>query len=108
MHDKTVHMFWVPYDQGYELVVNRASLDSRIRFYCRKLENSSFFKNDTPNHPNIAYNFTTFKSLTGVVFDSENFLEEQLVSIMPSKLLYGVIALKKKTKSVSSDSNLFM
>ena len=54
-----------------------------------------FFKNDTPSHPKIASNFTTLKSLTCVVFDSENFLEQQLLSIMSSKLLYGVIALQQ-------------
>ena len=52
-----------------------------------------FYKNDTPSHPKIASNFDTFGSLSGDVFDSENFLDHQNVSSMSSKLLYGIIAL---------------
>ena len=52
-----------------------------------------FYKNDTPSHPKIASNFDTFGSLSGDVFDSENFLDHQNVSSMSSKLLYGAIAL---------------
>ena len=52
-----------------------------------------FYKNDTLSHPKIASNFDTFGSLSGDVFDSENFLDHQNVSSMSSKLLYGAIAL---------------
>ena len=54
-----------------------------------------FFKNNTPSRPKIASNFTTFASLSGAVFDSENVLDHQNVSIMSSKLLYGIIALQQ-------------
>ena len=52
-----------------------------------------FYKNDTPSHTKIALNFTAFGSLNDDVFDTENFLDHQNVSSMPSRLLYGVIAL---------------
>ena len=52
-----------------------------------------FYKNDTPSHPKIASNFDAFGSLSGDVFDSENFLDLQNVSSMSSKPLYGAIAL---------------
>ena len=58
-------------------------------------EKVHFFKNDTPSHPKIASHFTTFGSLSGAAFDSENFLDHQNVSIMSSKLLYGIIALQQ-------------
>ena len=54
-----------------------------------------FYKNDTPSHPKIASNLTTFGSLSGAVFDSENFLRSQNVSIMSSKFLYGIIGLQQ-------------
>ena len=54
-----------------------------------------FYKNDTPSHPKIASNFDTFGSLSGDVFDSENFLDHQNASIMSSTLLYGIIALQQ-------------
>ena len=77
------------------MVVTRASLGLPIRFYCEKMKNSSFLKNDITSHPKTVSNFTTFGSLSGAVFDSENFLDYQSVSIMPSKLLYGSIALQQ-------------
>ena len=52
-----------------------------------------FYKNDTSSHSKIASNFDTFGSLSGDVFDSENFLDHQNVSSMSSKLLYRIIAL---------------
>ena len=52
-----------------------------------------FYKNDAPSHPKMSSNFDTFGSLSGDVFDSENFLDHQNVSSMSSKLLYGAIAL---------------
>ena len=57
------------------------------------MKNSSFLQNHAPSHPKIASNFDTFGSLSGDVFDSENFLDHQNVSSMSSKLLYGIIAL---------------
>ena len=54
-----------------------------------------FYKNDTPSHPKIASNFTTFGSLNGAVFDSENFLDLQNVPIMSWKILYGIIVLQQ-------------
>ena len=90
-----MHTLWVVYDKGCALVVTRASLCLPIRFYCRKMKIFHFYKNDTPSHPKIASNFTTFGSLSGDVFDSENFLNHQNVSIMSSKLLYGIIALEQ-------------
>ena len=52
-------------------------------------------KNDTLSDPKIASNFTTFGSLSGAVFDSENVLDPQNVSVMSSKFLYGIIALQQ-------------
>ena len=40
-----------------------------------------FYKNDNPSHPKIASNFDTFGSLSGDVFDSENVLDHQNVSV---------------------------
>ena len=53
------------------------------------------YKNDTPSHLKIVYNFDIFGSLSGDVFDSENFLDHQNESSMFSKLLYGTIALQQ-------------
>ena len=64
-------------------------------FIAGKWKILDFYKNDTPSHPKIASNFTTFGSLSGDVFDSENFLNHQNVSIMSSTLLYGIIALEQ-------------
>ena len=52
-----------------------------------------FYKNDTPSHPKIASNFSTFGSLSGDAFDSEIFSDHQDVSSMSSTLFYGIIAL---------------
>ena len=71
------------------------SLGLSIPFYCRKLKNSYFFQNDTLSHPKIVSNFTTFESFSGAIFDSENFLDHHSVSMMPSKLLHGTIALQQ-------------
>ena len=42
-YDKFVHISWVVYDQGFLFVVIRTSLGLLIRFYCKKIRNSSFF-----------------------------------------------------------------
>ena len=44
MYDKVVHILWVTYDQGFLFVVIRTSLGLSIRFYCKKMKNSSFFQ----------------------------------------------------------------
>ena len=54
-------------------------------FIAGKCKILHFYKNDTPSHPKIASNFTTFGNLNGDVFDSENFLDHQNVSSMISK-----------------------
>ena len=64
-------------------------------FIAGKWKNLHFYKNDTPSHPKTASNFDTFGSLSGDVFDSENFWDHQNVSNMSSKLLYGIIALQQ-------------
>ena len=64
-------------------------------FIAGKWKIPHFYKNDTPSHPKIASNFTTFGSLSSAAFDSENFLDPQNLSIMSSKLLYGIIALQQ-------------
>ena len=81
-----MHTLWVVYDNGCWLVVTRASLGLPISFYWMKMKN-------TPTASKIASNFDTFGSLSGDAFDSETFLDYQNVSIMSSKLLYGIIAL---------------
>ena len=90
-----MHTLWIGDDKGCWLVVTRASLDLPIRFYCRKMKNSSFYKNDTPSHPKISSNLDSFGILRGDVFDSQNFLDHQNVSNMSSKLLYGIIDLQQ-------------
>ena len=62
-------------------------------FIAGKWKNLHFYKNDTPSHPKTASNFDTFGSLSGDVFDSENFLDHENVSSMSSKLLYEIRAL---------------
>ena len=54
-----------------------------------------FYKNDTPSHPKITSKYTSFRSLSDAVFAWENFLDQQSVSIMPSKLFYGTVALQQ-------------
>ena len=39
-----MHTLWVVYDKGCWLEVTRASLGLPIRFYCRKMKNSSFLQ----------------------------------------------------------------
>ena len=95
-YDKVVHTFWVVYDKGCWLEVTRASLGLPIRFYCRKTKNSSFLQKRlifTKILLKIASNFATFGSLSVSVFDSENILDPQNVSIMSLELLYGSMAL---------------
>ena len=92
-YDKVVHTLWDVYAKGCWLIVTRASLGLPIHFIAGKWNNLHLYKSDTPSYLKIASNFTTFGSLTGDVFDSENFLDHQNVSSMFSNLLYGTIAL---------------
>ena len=54
-----------------------------------------FFKNDIPSLSKITSFFASFGSLTGVVYDSEFFSEQQLVSFIVSELLYEVLVLQQ-------------
>ena len=54
-----------------------------------------FFKNDIPSLGKISSDFTSFGNFSGSVLDSEIFLDHHSVSITPSKLLHGTIALQQ-------------
>ena len=79
-----------------------------IRFYCRKMKYSSFFQKWYSESCQNFFRFYWFWEVQWCSSRLKNFLDHHSVSITPSKLLHGTIALQQSDFECLKRFNLLM